>query len=332
MGDFTEQRFDYSGGRDNAPELVVMVGISGSGKSTVAKSWINWGKGQVVRFNRDSMRAMMYVDAPWETHRDDLVRVLEKEMARTALKMGKDVVIDDTNCVRRTRAVWETLAQETHVRLRIVTMTTPVDVCIERDAARPGKESVGKNVILRQRSDLKKLSMGTETNKQVLTRPVFEKEALLNGGWTTRLPGAKWAIVDVDGTLANHEGVRNPYDEGQVLLDNPYPVVVDWVKALYPTHNVLIVSGRKERCGDDTCDWFELQGVPFDHILMRATSDNRSDEFVKKDLLDMILTVVAKEDIALILDDRPKVIRMWKLFFAGSETRVFPVRGAVEEF
>ncbi len=33
--EFTEEWFDYSGGRKDAPELIVMVGISGSGKSTV---------------------------------------------------------------------------------------------------------------------------------------------------------------------------------------------------------------------------------------------------------------------------------------------------------
>jgi ABC-type glutathione transport system ATPase component len=42
MSDFTEQRFDYSLGRADAPELIVMVGVSGSGKSVIAKSWIIW--------------------------------------------------------------------------------------------------------------------------------------------------------------------------------------------------------------------------------------------------------------------------------------------------
>jgi predicted kinase len=325
--DFTEQRFDYSLGRADAPELVVMVGVSGSGKSVAVKSWVNWGKGQKVRLNKDDMRRMIYVDVPWESHKDDMIRILERDMARTLLKHGRDVFIDDTNCVRRTRAAWEQLAQECRVKFRIVTMTTPKDVCIERDAARPGKECVGRDVIIKQLKDLHKLSMTTDTNP-VLTRPVFEKNALLSGGWTVRLPDADWVIVDVDGTLANHEGVRNAYDESRVLHDNPYPVVVEWVRALYPTKNILIVSGRKEKCGDDTCDWMDMHNVPFDHIIMRCTSDNRSDEFVKKDLLDMILEVVPKEKIAFVLDDRPKVVRMWK----REGLTVYPVRGACEEF
>ena len=34
----TNLYFDYSGGRENAPTLTVMVGPAGSGKSTVARS------------------------------------------------------------------------------------------------------------------------------------------------------------------------------------------------------------------------------------------------------------------------------------------------------
>jgi predicted kinase len=329
--DYTEQRFDYSLGREGAPELVVMVGVSGSGKSVAAKSWVNWGEGNVVRLNKDNLRSMIYVDVPWAAHKDDMIRILERDMARTLLKHGRNVIIDDTNCVRRTRAAWEQLAQEMRVKLRIVTMTTPKEVCIERDATRPGKECVGRDVIIKQFKDLHKLSMTTETNP-VLTRPVFEKNALLTGGWTVRLPDADWVIVDVDGTLADHTGVRNAFDESRVIHDNPCPVVVEWLRALYPTFNVCVFSGRKEKCGDDTCDWLDMQGAPFDHILMRCTSDNRGDEIVKRELLDMFLEVVPKEKVAFIIDDRPKVVRMWKAFFAGSQTRVFPVRGACEEF
>lgn len=337
--DFAEQRFDYSTPGTTSPELIVMVGVSGSGKSTAAKSWVNWGRGEIVRLNRDILRSMMYEDVPWTAHKDEVIRAVERDMARTALKKGKSVIIDDTNCVRRTRAMWEELAREVRCRLRIVTMTTPLETCIERDAARQGKQCVGKDVILRQLGDLNKFKMATETQTEVLTRPVFEKAALLNGGWSVRLPGAKWVLVDVDGTLANCDGVRNPFDEARVLHDNPHPVVVEWVRALYPFYNVCIMSGRKEKCGDDTCDWMELQGVPFDHILMRHTKDNRKDAIVKKELLDMLLGVLKPEDIAFILDDRPQVIRMWRGESEVPEARhnygrftVYPVRGAVEEF
>ncbi len=328
MSDLTEQRFNYSNEPDAqlGAELIVMVGVSGSGKSVVSRSMVMKVRGEVVRLNRDNLRAMMYGDVPWSAHKDEVIRVVEREMARVALSKKRTVIIDDTNCNRRTRASWQDLARELRVRLRIVTMTTPLEICIERDAARPGKECVGKEVILRQLGDLNKFKMATSPKTEVLTRPVFEKNMLLSGDWSFRLRDGLWVIVDVDGTLADHTGVRNAYDETRVLNDRPYSVVVEWVRNLFPTHNVLILSGRKEKCGDDTCDWLELQEVPFDHILMRCTSDNRPDDLVKKDLLDMLLEVVPKEKIAFVLDDRPKVVRMWK----ANGLTVYPVRGTTD--
>ena len=62
---FTEQYFDYSNGREDAPTLTVMVGPAGSGKSTIAKSVVNWAAGKTVRLNRDTIRGMLYADSPW---------------------------------------------------------------------------------------------------------------------------------------------------------------------------------------------------------------------------------------------------------------------------
>jgi len=325
MSEFTEERFNYTGvpTAQLGAELIVMVGISGSGKSVVARSMVMKGRGEVVRLNRDNLRSMMYGEVPWSAHKDEVIRVVEKEMARVALKKGRTVVIDDTNCVRRTRTAWQELARELRIRLRIVTMTTPLEVCVERDAARAGKECVGKEVILRQLGDLNKFKMAAETKTEVLTRPVFERQALLSGDFPARLLGSKWVLVDVDGTVADHAGLRGPFEEHKVLLDEVYPVVVDWVRAIYQSYNVCVVSGRHDFCGDDTCEWFEGHQIPFDHILMRRTGDNRPDTIIKQEILEELSEVIGKENIAFVLDDRPCVVRSWR----ENGITVYPVRG-----
>lgn len=323
--DFTEHRFDYSKGREGAGELVVMVGIPGSGKSTLVKSWVNRDNANSLRFNRDDMRAMIYVDVPWTSHHDDLIRVFEMDMARVGLKKGKTVYIDDTNTNSRTRNDWEALAQNTYSKLRIVTMTTPLDVCIERDEKRTDKAKVGEGVIREHHKKLTKFTMAKEPKSQVLTRAVFERDALNTGGWTTRLLNQSWVLVDVDGTLANHEPHRSPYDESMVLLDTVYEVVANWVRNIYPHYNVCIVSGRKDSSGDDTCEWLEQHGIPFDHILMRRSNDNRSDVVIKTEILEELVAVVGKENIAFVIDDRPKVVEQcWK----ANGITVYPIRGS----
>jgi predicted kinase len=330
--DFTEQRFDYSKGREGAGELVVMVGIPASGKSTLVRQWVNRGGGKHVRLNRDDMRNMIYVDVPWDSHKDNLIRDLEKEMARMSLKKGHTVYIDDTNTNPRTRNDWELLAQTTYVKLRVVTVTTPLADCIERDSKREGRARVGEGVVRKHHKDLTKFSMSAMTPKTpVLTRPVFERDALNTGGWITRLPGKKWVFVDVDGTAATHKDkqgkfLRNPYDESKVLLDEVNETVAEWVRGIYPHYNVCIVSGRHDKCGDDTCEWFEGHAIPFDHIIMRRTGDNRPDYIVKAEILEELAAVIGMENIAFVLDDRPQVVRMWR----SHGLTVYPVRGTID--
>lgn len=323
--DFTEQRFDYSQGRKDAPELVVTVGVSGCGKSTWAKQEVNRARGGVVRLNRDDLRKMLYVDVPFGQRDETMMRDhMMKDMARAALQRGYTVIVDDTNCIRRTRQGWEEFAASQRCKLRVVTFTTDVKACIERDKARgeacgacgkPNGAMVGEGVIRKQLKDLQSQSRqeAKEVKGAALTRPYFERtEFLRNGGWTVRLPGAKWVLVDVDGTVANHVGVRGPFDEHRVLEDTPWEPVIEMVRGLYPSHNVCVVSGRHDFCGDDTCDWLEMHAVPFDHILMRYSGDNRSDAVVKQEILDELAAVVGKENIALVIDDRPRVCEMWR--------------------
>jgi len=113
-----------------------------------------------------------------------------------------------------------------------------------------------------------------------------------------------------------------------VLLDRCYLVVAQWLDELSEDHQIIIVSGRHETCNEDTVKWLELYSIPFDFLFMRRKDDNRSDTVVKQEILNIILDHIPKEHIKFVLDDRPKVIRMWK----ENGLTVYPVRGAVEEF
>jgi predicted kinase len=279
-------------------ELVVLVGESGSGKSTLAKEMVANRNGKAIRLNRDELRLMLHNNKIDKRTMENHVIALQRSMARESLLAGYTVVIDDTNLNERTRERWADLASSVRATSREHRMGTSLSACIQRDSLRKAK--VGAPVIFRQ---------------------------FLESG---RFPisGRPIVIVDVDGTVADSEGVRSPYDESKVEYDKPYQVVIDWVRALSEDHDIYIVSGRHSSCGVGTTYWLMDHGVPYDAIFMRHAWDNRADTVVKKEILDALLKLVPKERIAFVLDDRPKVIRMWK----ENGLRVFPVRGAVEEF
>ena len=313
---YTEQNHDYSG-NTRAPTLTLMVGVSGSGKSVLSRSLVNKRNGKVVRFNRDSIRAMLYADVPWNKGLERLTRNLEKEGARMALLEGKDVIIDDTNCSANVRDNWAMFAHEMGVHYKVITMTTPLDVCIQRDSLREGKECVGEEVIRKQWHQM---------TENIPNRANNDRESLRSKGAVLRLPDAPVVICDVDGTLADHRGVRSPFDESKVLLDGCHTVVRDWVKAIYPYYNVVIVSGRHAGCCEDTMSWLKKYEIPYDFILMRPNGDYRSDVDVKAELFASIEVTFPKEKVAFVLDDRPRVIRGWKKL----GLTVYPVAGTTD--
>ncbi len=285
--------------------LTVVVGEAGSGKSTWAKKHVRLvlanGR-KIVRLNRDELRKMLGETDSWEFKpwREGLVKEIEHHAASSALAKGYDVVIDDTNLTDSRQLKWFDLALESEANHFTHRMTTPFQECVARDMLRDGKEHVGRAVIERHF-----LTSG---------RADFEAKQVV--------------LVDMDGTLADCTGIRDPYDESLVHLDKPSIGVAQWVRNLAPEYNVVIVSGRHTSCGDATIKWLAENEIPFDHIFMRNSGDNRPDEIIKQEILNAMLRIISKTQIAFVIDDRPKVIEMWR----RNGLRVFPARGAVEPF
>ena len=122
--------------------------------------------------------------------------------------------------------------------------------------------------------------------------------------------GSATVICDVDGTLAIRDG-RGPFDFAKVGTDQPNHDVVRLVQIIASAGlSVVYLSGRPESCRGATETWLQLHvGVP-GALFMRENGDVRSDEEVKRELLDR--AVADHEEILLVIDDRDRVVRMWR--------------------
>lgn len=124
------------------PTLVVLVGISGAGKTTYAKKYIA-ENGNTVHLSSDSIRKELYGD---ESIQDNPAAVFElmQKRAIEALNEGKDVVYDATSVTRKDRAsIISKVPKFARVECHII--WAPIEICIERDAAR--ERIVGEEVI-----------------------------------------------------------------------------------------------------------------------------------------------------------------------------------------
>ena len=152
----------------------------------------------------------------------------------------------------------------------------------------------------------------------------------------------KTVIFDLDGTLANIDTRRNMSLKPNGKLDwdifaDPSSIL-NWDVPNVPVikmaqlfkadgFRIVIFSGRNDRGFDATVQWLNNNHVPFDLLVMRpdkfkdkswpiadgnpATPDMRfmPDEILKKKMLD---TFVDINDVFLVVDDRQKVVDMWR--------------------
>jgi len=301
----------------NKGRIIMYVGLPASGKSTAARDAL--ANGNVMRVNRDDLRSMLF--ARWKGKKEQIVTDTEVAAITAAVKGGYDIIIDDTNLNPGTQQKWANLATSLGTTLIRQDFDTSIAECVDRDYMRSGRARVGRSVI--------------------------ENMALRYNLMPILSPDTKIVIWDVDGTMADclhrktylnvcrncneteefHEG--NAVNEceafvpgkknhkvfySKVSADYPIQIVIDWNRACHEAgYYNIVVSGRPtDLAGNATEAWLNLYGAKYKHMFMRAAGDFTNDTRVKQEILDRILQWVPKEQILFAVDDRPRVIRMWK--------------------
>jgi protein phosphatase len=132
------------------PCLVVLIGASGSGKSTFAARHFL----PTETVSSDFCRALVSDDANAQDATQDAFAVLH-EIASRRLARGRLTVIDATNVQREARAALVKIAREHDLFAVALVVDTPEDVCQARNASRPDRD-FGPHVIRRQTRDLRR--------------------------------------------------------------------------------------------------------------------------------------------------------------------------------
>ena len=118
------------------------------------------------------------------------------------------------------------------------------------------------------------------------------------------------------------------FDADNIKLDEPNIPVIKMAQTFHQDgYKIVIFSGRNDRSFHTTKQWLNDHDVPFDLLVMRpdkfktdswpiaegnpATPDMRwmPDEFLKKAMLDAFVDI---DDVFLVVDDRDKVVKMWR--------------------
>ena len=288
-------------------KIIFCKGLPASGKSTWASQYckdnINF-----IRLNKDDLREELQElnkQDTWNRDFEKLILDTQREKGISLLKSGKSIIIDDTNFSNIHWGYWNNIAEKMGISIELKYFDTPVDECVDRDKHR--EKSVGEDVI---RSMYKKYVK--HNISKIDSRFIIKQDKSL----------PKCIIVDIDGTLALING-RNPYDDTLIHTDKPNKYIVDIVnrfKRLYDyewvssngriNNRIILMSGRMDKCRNQTEKWLKDNIIPYDILYMRKTDDFRQDSIVKKELYEE--HIKGKYYVEAVFDDRDQVVKMWR--------------------
>jgi protein phosphatase len=134
--------------------LVLLIGTSGSGKSTFAKKHFN--KYEVV--SSDECRGLISNDENNLSATNDAFDLLHYIIGKR-LKKGLLTIVDATNVQPEARKSLVQLAREYHTLPVAIVLDIAEDLCQERNIARPDR-NFGKHVIRQQRQQLRRSFKG----------------------------------------------------------------------------------------------------------------------------------------------------------------------------
>ena len=152
---------------------------------------------------------------------------------------------------------------------------------------------------------------------------------------STALPPV--AVVDIDGVLADvrhrlHHlsGAHKDWDAffaaapGDEPLDEGRAVV----EHLAQDHDLVYLSGRPDRCRDDTVAWLNGHDLPPGRVMLRPDGDRRPARMFK---LERIAEIAGDRTVAVVVDDDPAVciaarrhgFTVFQATWMGSEQTLF---------
>lgn len=301
------------------PKLLLTVGLPGCGKTTFAAEYVK-SKNNTVNINMDDMRQMMAVSHKnyrFNNSNEAFVQEVQKYAADNLVSKGKNIVVSDTNLNPKVFKKWEKFAKDNNYHFEVVNFFEMFKKNQEFE-----HEFFAVNAFVKQckeRNLLREKSVPEEIIDRMALDYLYPASDHVT--YDPNLP--ECVIVDIDGTMA-HMHNRSPYDESKVIDDIADAEVILSVIAEkeFLNRKVIVMSGRKDSCREDTEKWLKMYRVPYDELHMRAHKDSRGDEIVKYELFRD--NVLGKYNAVKVFDDREKVCFMWRNLFGLKVYQVEP--------
>ncbi len=288
-------------------KLILVQGISGSGKTTWAKQWVEEDPIHRVRLNYDDIRCML--GKYWVPEREPLMKKIFDTALDDAMFAGYNIVVDNMSNLNPVHVQeYQSLVynhnleyKDNQYEIEFILINTPVEVCIERDSKRD--IPIGEKVIRQQWRKYRNYII-QQSVKEMLDNQIQED---------SKLPHC--IIVDMDATLCFNTSGRPFYGPGtaeKIINDVPNINVVDLVKAYCEQYgcDLIVITGRDDSCREPTLEWLGKYGLYPKLLLMRSEGDHSKGDECKKKLYEE--HIKGKYNVDLVFEDSSKVVKMYR--------------------
>lgn len=126
--------------------LIIMSGIQGSGKTTFAKQMVK-NDNSIIRVSRDEIRFSLISSADKYFSKEKEVKQIFLSQIRENLIKEKTVIADATHTTPRARQYLLSGIGFHPTQITVVWFNVPLEICLERNALRSGRERIPDTVI-----------------------------------------------------------------------------------------------------------------------------------------------------------------------------------------
>jgi predicted kinase len=268
-----------------APAVIAIVGLPGSGKSTVAKQY-QADKPGTVAVSMDDLRHLKGLYTP---ENEKFVRLAWETLIVMAIKSGVDVVVHDAGLLEaRKLENLRKLATSNGATFIVDSscLDVSIDECIRRDQVRP--YGVGEAVIRKMHG------------RNIGFQPRYQDPALPH-----------CVILDIDDCASFKHPDREVFDWSQAHLDIVNQPIWSIMSGLPEDTRVVVLTGRMEIDGGREIlkNWLDANSFDYDEIHMRQEGDRRGAGVYKKEVIDALL---ARYNIDFAIEDDPEVIAVYE--------------------
>lgn len=277
-------------------KLIIMCGVSGSGKSTYAHNLFKSNPSQYLIINRDKIRELLFgytEESIVDYYKRLDINKCEKEVTHyedtlinEGLNKNKTVIVDATHLERKYLERFKYWNTETS----LIIMQSTLEECICNNKKRI--RQVDENIIKKQYEKFKGLKEELSNNPIDFTVTKLTQDMSLS----------KCTILDIDGTISEPCD-RDIYDNVKCIDDYLQTHIYNAIKDV---KNLIICTGRSVESSKSTLEWLSKHNINFTKIYFRNKDDYRPDWVVKE---EMWKDISKRYNIELMYEDRNQVVR-----------------------